>query len=164
MDFRPARKISGNRVCSAIPWRWSRTRRRPRAATSPPISPTMPSAGCISMMRRPGRSVSGQAERAAGPVQCRGPAQPGVSAGTTSPGATFVGGRPQVFHLPRRRIHLRSAPDVAGKSHAITAEMSIPAQGVIITAGGRFGGNSKSCQGSSLLPNKIQNKPYFSFV
>jgi arylsulfatase len=42
-----------------------------------------------------------------------------------------------------QRVSLRSAPDIAGKSHSITADIEVPApdaQGVIIAAGGRFGG------------------------
>jgi arylsulfatase len=42
-----------------------------------------------------------------------------------------------------QRVSLRSAPDIAGKSHSISAQVIIPAQGaegVIIAEGGRFGG------------------------
>lgn len=44
-----------------------------------------------------------------------------------------------------QRVSQRSAPDITGKSHSITAAVSIPAQGaegVIIAEGGRFGGFS----------------------
>ena len=48
-----------------------------------------------------------------------------------------------VYREGVQRVNLRSSPDLVGKSHSITAEVTIPpqgAEGVIIAEGGRFGG------------------------